>query len=322
MVLLQFVAGLSLLVAGAELLVRGASRLATGLGVSPVVVGLTVVAFGTSAPELAVSVSSALGGKDDIAFANVVGSNSFNILFILGLSALLTPLVVAQRLIRLDVPLMIVVSLGMSLLALDGRIDRAEGVVMLAVLLAWVALTVRLARKTRQEVVAEYGREYGGPSGLTPRGCARLAALVVGGLAGLVWGADVLVDAAVAIGRSVGMSERVIGVTVVSAGTSLPEVATSVVAALRGERDIAVGNVVGSNIFNVLCVLGLAAAVAPGGVGVNPAAPRLDLPVMVLASCACLPVFLTGHRISRWEGLVLLAGYVAYLAALVQRVGA
>jgi cation:H+ antiporter len=319
MIVLQFAGGLVLLVLGAEMLVRNASRLATGLGVSSVVVGLTVVAFGTSAPELAVSVASALDGKDDIAFSNVVGSNSFNLLFILGLSALLTPLVVVQRIVRLDVPLMILVGGTMGALALDGRIGRLEGLGLFAVLVAWTVWTVRASRRTRPEVVAEYEQEFGRPDGITPGGVARLVSGILVGLAGLGFGADLLVDAAVEVGRFLGLSELVIGATIVSAGTSLPEVATSVVAALRGERDIAVGNVVGSNIFNVLGVLGLAAAVSPAGIAVAPAAMRLDVPVMLAASLACLPIVLTGHRISRLEGALLLGGYAAYVAALILR---
>jgi cation:H+ antiporter len=319
MTLLQFLGGLLLLVGGAELFVRSASRVAAWLGIPPVVVGLTVVAFGTSAPELAVTVSAALDGHDDLAFATVVGSNSFNILLILGLSALVAPLVVVQRLVRLDVPLMILVSGGLAVLALDGRIGRVEGAAMFALLLAWTAYTVRAARRSRPEVVAEYAQARPAPGAAARGSLLRVVGGLALGLACLVFGAEYLVEAAASLGRALGLAERVVGVTIVSAGTSLPELATSVVAALRGQRDIAVGNVVGSNLFNVLSVLGLSAAVAPEGLAVSSAALRFDVPVMLAASLACLPILFTGHRISRAEGLLLLAGYGAYVTVLVGR---
>ncbi len=312
-----FVGGLALLVAGAEGLVRGASRLAAVVGVSPLVIGLTVVAYGTSAPELAVSVKAALEGQPDLALGNVVGSNLFNVLFILGLSALITPLAVAQQLVRFDVWVMIGVSAAALLLGLDGRVGRVDGFVLVAGGVAYTAWCIRQSRRENAAVQTEYAAEFGRPAraGLSA-GLANVA-LVLVGLALLVLGSRWLVTSAVVIARALGVSELVIGLTIVAAGTSLPEVATSIVAALKGERDIAVGNVVGSNIFNILVVLGGAAVVAPQGVAVARSALWVDMPLMIVVSAACLPIFFTGYRISRLEGTLFLVGYAAYTAYLV-----
>jgi cation:H+ antiporter len=310
------VAGLVILTAGADLLVRGASRLAGAAKISPLVIGLTVVAFGTSAPELAVSVRSALAGQADIALGNVVGSNIFNVLVILGLAAVVTPLVVSVQIIRLDAPIMVAVSLLLVVLALDGTVSRIDGVVLAALFLCYVALAVVQGRKeATSSAAAEFRTEFGQPRG----GASRLlvdVVLVAAGLGALVLGATWFVDAAVAMARAFGVSELMIGLTIVAAGTSLPELATSVVASIKGEREIAVGNVVGSNIFNILAVLGITAVIAPTGVAVAPAALTLDLPVMTAVAFACLPIFFTGHRIARWEGLVFLAYYAVYTTYL------
>ncbi|HUP23913.1 MAG TPA: calcium/sodium antiporter, partial [Thermoanaerobaculia bacterium] len=333
MTALLFAVGLVLLVVGAEALVRGASRLALAFGISPLVIGLTVVAFGTSAPELAVSVTSSLGGAADVAVGNVVGSNIFNVLFILGLSALIVPLAVAQQLVRLDVPLMIAASLLLVLFGRNGQVSQGEGVVLF---LGIVSYTVFLIRQSRREgkpvagepvgtgdpvaedpVAREYQETFGEGAPKRSRQWVLDIGLVLGGLALLVLGGRWLVDGAVTFARLLGVSELVIGLTIVAAGTSLPEVATSIVAAVRGERDIAVGNVVGSNLFNILCVLGLASAVTPGGLPVSAGALRFDIPVMVAVAVACLPIFLTGHVIARWEGGLFLGYYLAYVLYLV-----
>lgn len=317
MTLMLFIAGLVALVGGAELLVRGASRMASALGISPLLIGLTVVAFGTSSPELAVSVGAAFNGQGDIAIGNVVGSNIFNVLFILGLSALIAPLVVAQQLVRLDVPLMIGCSLLMLVFALDGALGRIEGAVLLAGIVAYTGFLIWQARREKNpEVVAEYAQAY--PASRKRRWLLD-GGLVLLGLALLVVGADWLVEAAVIFARRLGVSELVIGLTVIAAGTSLPEVAASVVAAIKGERDIAVGNVVGSSIYNVLAVLGATALVAPAGIVVAPSVLSFDLPVMIATSIACLPIFFTGHRVDRWEGAVFLAYYGFYTAYVVMR---
>jgi cation:H+ antiporter len=314
----MFIMGLVLLVGGAEILVRGASQLAAAVGVSPLIIGLTVVAFGTSAPEMAVSVRSALSGQAgaDIAVGNVVGSNIFNVLFILGLSAAIAPLVVSQRLVRFDVPLMIGVSVLAWLLALDGKIGRWDGVLLFGGILTYTVFAIVQGRRESQAVADEYAGEFGAKP-RTPLGHLINVGYILGGLALLVLGAHWLVDAAVSMARAFGVSELVIGLTIVAAGTSLPEVATSVMASLKGERDIAVGNVVGSNIFNILSVLGLAALVAPDGVNVAPSALRFDIPVMIAVAFACLPIFFTGYAIARWEGLVFLGYYVLYTLFLV-----
>ena len=312
------IGGLITLVVGAEALVRGASRLAAALGIAPLVIGLTIVAFGTSSPELAVSVQSALSGQADIALGNVVGSNIFNVLFILGLSAVIVPLVVAQQLVRLDVPLMIGVSALVWVLALDGSIARWEGVLLFAGIIAYTLfLIVQSRREKNKEVTDEYAGEYAKREPRTWQRTALNIALAIGGLVLLVLGARWFVDGATQLARSFGLSELIIGLTIVAAGTSMPEVATSIVAALRGERDIAVGNVVGSNIFNLLAVLGLTAVVAPGeGVAVARGMVTVDLPFMVAVAVTCLPIFFTGHTIARWEGVVFLAYYGVYTAYL------
>ncbi|MCU0804654.1 MAG: calcium/sodium antiporter [Burkholderiales bacterium] len=315
---LLFLAGLALLVIGAEVLVRGAGRLALAWGISPLVVGLTVVAFGTSSPEIAVSVGAVMSGKVDLAVGNVVGSNIFNVLFILGLSALIAPLTVAQQLIRQEVPIMIGISLLLWLFAADGTIGRLESAVFLAGLVAYTVFLIRQSRaETQAAVKAEYDAGIGGRRPGRGGAIALNAALVVVGLALLVLGARWLVEAAMVIARQLGVSELVIGLTVVAAGTSLPEVASSVVAALRGERDIAVGNVVGSNIFNILGCLGLAGVLAAEPLTVAPSVNTFDLPVMLAVAVACLPIFFTGANVARWEGAVFIGYYAAYTAYLI-----
>jgi cation:H+ antiporter len=308
--------GLVLLVAGAELLVSGASRLAVALGISPLVVGLTVVALGTSSPELAVSLKGSLAGEADIALGNVVGSNVFNVLFILGLCAAITPLAVSQQLVRLDVPLMIATSFAVLVMAWNETLGAAEGALLFAGILAYTTFLVRLSRRESAEVREEYEHAFGAAPAAPAQRMRDLLA-VLGGLALLVLGARWLVDAAVAMATSLGVGKTVIGLTIVAAGTSLPEVAASVMASLRGERDIAVGNIVGSNIYNLLAILGLAAMVAPDGIRVAPSLLAFDLPVMVAVAAACLPVFFTGYRIARWEGFLFLSYYAAYTAYLV-----
>jgi len=319
MSLLWFVLGLVALVVGAEALVRGASRLALSFGISPLVVGLTVVAFGTSSPEMAVSVQSALSGQVDLAIGNVVGSNVFNVLFILGVSALIVPLLVHQQLVRQEVPLMIGASLLVWGLAADGGIGRWDGALLAGLLVAYTLFVIRQSRREDRSVRDEYAEGMPGDGSAWDRHWAVQVLLVAAGLGLLVLGADWLVEAAIAFARAFGVSELVIGLTIVAAGTSLPEVATSILAAVRGERDIAVGNVVGSNIFNLLGVLGVSALVAPTGLAVAPAVLSFDLLVMTAVAVACLPVFFTGNRIDRWEGLVFLAYYVAYTVYLILR---
>ncbi len=318
MVFLMLAMGLVVLTAGAEFLVRGSSRLAMAMGISPLVVGLTVVAYGTSAPELVVSVQSSLAGQPDVALGNVVGSNIFNVLFILGLSAMIVPLRVSQQLIRIDVPLMIAVSILVLVMALDGGIGRLDGLLLVGGLIAYTVLAIVVSRKEQAGIQAEYEAEFGIGKKVQSRGELGLnLLLVVAGLGLLVLGSHWFVESAIVIARQLGVSELVIGLTIVAAGTSMPELATSIMAAIRGERDIAVGNVVGSNIFNILGVLGISSVVSADGVHVSAAALQLDIPVMIAVAVACLPVFYVGHLISRWNGVMFFAYYCAYTASFV-----
>ena len=315
------IAGVVLVMVGANALVRGAADLAAALGTPPLIIGLTVVAFGTSSPEVVVSIQAALEGEPHLALGNVVGSNIFNVLFILGVSAIVAPLLVSEQVVRQDVPIMILVSAACLALAADGSIDPLEGLLLLAGIVAYTAFQVRLGMRSRNDRAAE-AAALAAESGIPepepgrPRWLVNLL-LIAAGLVLLLLGSRWLVHAAVQIALVLGVSQLVVGLTIVAAGTSLPEVATSVAASLRGERDIAVGNVVGSNIFNILLVLGAAALVAPGGLRVPPAALTFDLPVMIAVAVACLPIFFNGFSIRRWEGVVFVGYYIAYTAFLV-----
>ena len=313
--ILLFVLGLCGLVLGADLLVRGSSRLGLSLGISPLVVGLTIVAFGTSAPELAVSVGSALSGNLDVAIGNVVGSNIFNVLFILGVSALITPLVVNSQIVRQEVPIMIGASLLLFVLALDGTLGRAEAGLLFALLIAYTVFLVRQSSREPRAIVEEFSEAA--PRGPWSRHWAPQVIMVAGGLALLVIGANWLVDSATTFAKALGVSDLVIGLTVVAAGTSLPEVATSITAAIRGERDIAIGNVIGSSTFNILGCLGATGLVAQNGVPIGKQVLDFDLWVMLAVAVACVPVFLTGRQIARWEGALFTLYYVAYTGYLV-----
>ncbi len=308
-------AGLLFLVAGGELLVRGASALAALLRISPLVIGLTVVAFGTSAPELAVSVQAAYAGNSDLAIGNLVGSNIANVLLVLGLAALVAPITVSSKLVQFDVPLVIGASLLLLLFGLDGAIQVWEGILLLGLLGAYTIWSIRQGRAESESVQASFGTS---PStDRTTRTILINVALVVLGLVLLGLGARWLVDGAVAIARFMGVQELVIGLTVVAIGTSMPELVTTIVASLRGQRDLAVGNVVGSNLFNILGVLGVASIVAPNGIPVSEAALALNIPIMIATAVACLPIFFTGHRIARWEGGLFVLYYLAYITYLV-----
>lgn len=314
--LIWFIVGLTALVAGAELLVRGAARLAGSFGISPLVIGLTIVAFGTSSPEIAVSVGAAFTGQTDVAVGNVVGSNIFNVLFILGLSALIAPLVVNAQLVRQEVPIMIGVSVLFVGLASDARIGGIDAALMFALLVGYTAFLVVQSRRQGQALAAQAAEELPEPSRCDAHWAVQLA-LIAAGLGLLVLGSDWVVEAAIGFAKALGVSELIIGLTIVAAGTSMPEVATSIMAALRGQRDIAVGNVVGSNTFNILGCLGLSGMVAAEGLPVASAVLNFDLWVMLAVAVACLPVFITGREIARWEGGVFLVYYIAYTVYLI-----
>ncbi len=315
-------AGLMLLVLGGEFLVRGASRLAIVAGVSPLVIGLTIVAAGTSSPELAVSVQASLGGNPDVSMGNVVGSNIFNTLGILGLCALFVPLIVHSKVVRVDIPIMIGASLLMAALAaFDRSLDWYDGLILLALFVLYTGWTIVQSRRENRDVKAEFDAEFdGGRSPHTRTFVLKNIALVLAGLGVLVVGARLLVDSGVELASSLGVSDAVIGLTIIAIGTSLPEVATSVIATIRNERDIAVGNVVGSNIFNILGILGVASVIAPLGgdsaLAVKDTIAKFDLPIMVATAVVCLPMLFKG-RLVRWEGISFIAAYAAYVVFLI-----
>lgn len=302
--------GLVTLTLGAEGLVRGSASLATRIGVTPLIIGLTVVAFGTSSPELVVSVDASLSGHPDIAIGNVVGSNIFNIGIILGITALLCPVSVQLQVVKHDGPIMIAVSILASILIAAGALSWPAGIALLGGIIAYTALTIRAAKK---ETALEVERQF--REGVPPRSASLYSDLLFigGGLLLLIAGSRLLVVSATNIARLIGISEAVIALTIIAAGTSLPELATSAVAALRRQPDIAVGNIVGSNIFNILAILGAASIVGPlSTTGIT----HRDLWVMVAFSIGLLPLLYTGLRLQRWEGALLLIGYGAYLRIL------
>jgi len=311
---LIFVIGLVFLIAGAEALVRGASRLAAFFGVSPLIIGLTVVAYGTGSPELAVALRAASVGQADLAVGNVVGSNIFNVLCILGLSALIVPVVVHDQLVRLDVPIMILASGMLFFLSLDVNVGAFDGILLLGSLVAYTTLLIQVGRRQRAVAMAA---AVDIPDRTGRWDWVGHILLIMAGIGLLVFGSRWLVQGAVRIAQMLGVSQLVIGLTIVAVGTSLPEIATSVVAGLRGERDIAVGNVVGSNIYNICAVLGIAGLLSPAGLTVAPAALRFDIPVMFVVAIACLPIFFARSTVTRWEGALFLGYWFAYTAYLV-----
>jgi len=325
MTVVTFIAGLVLLVAGAELLVRGAAKLALRFGVSSLVVGLTVVAFGTSAPELAVSIDSARRGAVDIAVGNVVGSSIFNVLFILGGCPVMVTKKISRQIIRQEVPIMIGASILLVVLARDGSIGRFDAALFTVLVIAYTTMLIVQSRRAISSGKVE--TEAGSSTDLEAEGISltstwdeKVAAqigLIIGGLALLILGSRWLVSSATAFAESLGVSDVVVGLTIVAAGTSMPEVATSVMATIRGHREIAVGNVIGSNIFNILMVLGVSGLVAPRPLAVAASIQRFDLWVMLAVAVACLPIFFTGTRIARWEGGLFVGYYVAYTVYLI-----
>jgi cation:H+ antiporter len=304
---LWIIASLVLLYFGAEGLVRGSASLALRFGLTPLVVGLTVVAMGTSMPEVMVSVKATLAGRGDLAVGNVVGSNLFNIGVILGLTALLSPMKVQFQLIKIDLPIMVAVSLAMVAILWDGSVGRVEGAALFGGLIIYIVGNIWLARRTAtKEVENEFAEGVPARSG-----SVFLDGLfIVGGLGILVIGARLLTDNSVALARSFGVTEAVIGLTIVAAGTSVPELAASIVAAMKKEPDIALGNVIGSNIFNILGILGIASMVAPLTAS---DISRFDLWAMVAIAAALIPILWTGLRVTRTEGAMLFAAYCGYV---------
>jgi len=304
--LLSLLGGVALLYVGGEALVGGAARLALRTGLPPLAVGLTVVAFGTSSPELAVSVQSALGGLGDVAIGNVVGSNICNLALILGVAALIRPMTVHARVVRIDVPIMLAVSALVPVVLFDGRVSRLEGALLVAGIVAYTWLNLRHASRDPEATTPEDLGPGTRGTGSTGKDLLWIAV----GIVGLMLGADRFVAGAITLADAAGLSQAFIALTVVALGTSLPELTTSVVAALHGEEDIAVGNVVGSNVFNVLAILGASAIARPlvaVGVGTR------GLAVMIGVSVLVLPLLSTGSRRSRWEGALLLAVWLTYV---------
>lgn len=312
---LLVVVGLIILVAGAEFLIRGSSGIARAVGLSPLVIGLTVVAFGTSSPELAVSVKAAMEGAGDLTIGNIAGSNLFNTAVILGLSALLCPLAVHLQVIKLDMPVMLAATVLFILFCLtDGVLEVWEGAVLFGLVIAYTVFLIRMSRKESAALAAAGAEDVQvlGVPEEKPKHIWTQVIVAVVGFVGLVYGAKLLVDNAIVIARLLNWSEALIGLTIVAAGTSLPELATSVVAAVKKETDMAVGNIVGSNTFNVLSIGGAAGMLGPVKIaGID----NLDFAVMFGVSALLLPLMWTGFRLNRWEGLVLLGVYVAFMVA-------
>lgn len=306
---LYFIAGLICLIGGAQLLVSSSSKLSVRFGVPAIFIGVTVVAFATSAPEVAVSLDAVFTGKSSLALGNVLGSNIANILLILGLSALIAPVAIKERIIWLDIPFMIVASVLVYLLSLDQSLQPIDGGILLFFFVGFMTFQIIQARK---DGVSNHPEE----ENLNSKPFLRQVILLGGGFGLLILGAHWLVESSIEIARYWGLSELVIGLTIVAIGTSLPEVATSVLAAWKNESDLSVGNVIGSNIFNIFLVLGVCSLFSSGGLNVTNAALALDFPFMVAVSIACLPIFFTGHKIARWEGALFLGYYIAYLIYL------
>lgn len=315
-----FSGGLVVIVVGAELLLRGATRIAAMLGVKPILIGLTIVAVGTSAPELAVGLTAVSEDRGALAVGNIAGTNIFNVLFILGLSAVIRPLPLQLQSIRLDVPAMIGSAVVLFLMALDGVLTRTEGLVLIAAALAYTAALIHLSRSESAEMKQEFAEEFSPEALRAGRGLARgvlNASLLLVGIALTILGADLMVAGAIDLARTFAVSDAVIGLTIVAIGTSAPELATTVVATVKDDRDVAIGNIIGSSISNILVILGITCVAAPRGVDVGHDVLRIDVPLAAAVAIACWPVFRSDRMVSRREGIAFVAAYVVYLAILI-----
>lgn len=313
---LLLVLGLVLLVAGADGLVKGAARLAAKIGIPSLVIGLTVVAFGTSAPELAVSINSALSNKTELAIANVVGSNIFNVLFILGLAAIIIPLSISKQLIRQDVPIMVLASLLVFYMATDGLLSFWDCAILVLLLVAYTVFLFVQGKRTDTQSSDSSDDEVASLTQGNHPVWQSVLWLVIG-LILLITGANFLVTSAVNIARAFGVSEAIIGLTILAIGTSLPEVVTSIVASCKGQRDIAVGNVVGSNTFNLLAVLGISGLFSSEGLVGSTQLVEQDFPIMLAVALLCLPLMFTGAVLNRIEGMLFFGLYLLYSAFLI-----
>lgn len=312
------IVGLIALVGGAELLTRAGMRLAALAGIPPILIGLTVVAVGTSTPELAIGIEAALKGTGSLAVGNIAGTNTFNILFILGVSALLMPLALEVRAIRIDLPVMTAAAAAMLALSWDGVLTRTDGAILVSSAALYTAAIIRGAWRESRAVKAEFAAEYKIPRGRSPLIDKTLSAgALIVGIAVVITGADWLVDGAVQLAAMMGVSDAFIGLTIVAIGTSSPELVTTVVSTLRQQRDIAVGNLIGSSVYNILLILGATALIPVSGIMVEPDLVRIDIPVMLLVTVVCIPVFISGRRLSRAEGALFVGLYLIYLTYLV-----
>lgn len=307
---LWFLAGLAALVVGAEVMVRGGSQLAARLGVSPIVIGLTFVSIGTSMPELAIGVVSAAEGSGALAVGNIAGTNIVNILLILGLSAVLVPLALQMRTIRFELPFMALAALLMWLLSVDGVLSRTDGAILVACAVVYTAGVLWTARRESRQIAAEFADEFSAPE---PSRTWLHVVMTVGGIAVVVIGAEWLVDGAVGLARGFGVGDALIGLTVVAIGTSAPELVTTVVSTIRGDRDIAIGNLIGSSIYNIVLILGVTCLVPANGLALPDSLVRVDIPIMVAVAALCIPIFLSGRRVSRAEGTFMVGAYLSYL---------
>lgn len=306
-----FLLGLSLLIVGAEMVVRGASRLALSMGIRPIVLGLTIVAVGTSMPELAVGVIASTQGSGALAVGNIAGTNVFNLIFILGLSALIQPLPLHARILKLELPVILAAATLMTALAWDGLLSRMDGGIMLLTAIAYTALLIQISRGEVREVKREFQEAF--DARLDKPNRAKETIILAAGLALSVLGADWLVDGAVGLARAWGFSDALIGLTIVAVGTSSPEMATTIVATIKGERDVAIGNLIGSSIYNILVILGATCLVPTGGIPVERQLLSFDIPIMVVVCYGAMPVFLTGRQVSRFEGAAGIALYIVYM---------
>lgn len=314
-----FIAGLVALIAGAELFLKAVDHFGLKWGVSPLIMGLTVVAFATGAPELAISIKAAASGSADLVLGNIIGSNVANILLILGITSLIAPINITRRIIKIDVPIVIVVSIVLMILAFDGKLTTIDGAILLAGFIAYSIYTYIHIQKSKEEETEQIF-EYEKSIDELAQGSwfyIKNAGLLLTGLTMIVLGSNWMVESAVTIATVLGLSELVIGLTIVSIGTSLPEVATSLSAARKGNADIAVANVLGSNLYNVLLTLGLTLIIAPNVLDVSAKAINLDLPFMVAVSIACIPIFIAGFNLTRMDGFIFLFYYASYLTYLV-----
>ena len=320
---LLLILGLALLLTGAEIMVRGAARISTVLGVPPMLIGLTIVAIGTSTPELAVSISAGLKGNGGLGVGNIAGANVFVMLLVVGLSALWRPLPLQSQVIKLELPMIVVAALTMTLLAWDGQLSQRDGIIMLCggimYTIALIYVTRTASRAAKREFREEYGPQSVRPS--RPRWLARTgyAAMLIGGIVLTVTGAELLVRGAVSIAQWAGISPGIIGLTIVAFGTSSPELVTTMVSTYRNDRDVAIGNIMGSGVYNILAILAIACIVTPGGLPVERHLLSFDIPLMAGVALGAIPVFVTGRRVSRFEGalgIVIYLSYVTWLLAV------